>query len=157
MKNMVRSLYEKEGRSLKEKNGTVLKREKNIKKINPLNELTFKRVPRENLDWVRIKSKILLCTTHYQIQAASKDLQMREKSLNFRPDRGSSTQNLSALMPVMFKNNLWLILQSSDKACTLTVTILFCNKVVKTSSMQYALLSPRASKMDKEVSPASLQ
>ena len=45
-----RSLEEKEGRSLKEKNGTVLKREKNIKKINPLNELTFKRVPRENLD-----------------------------------------------------------------------------------------------------------
>ena len=41
---------EKEGRSWKRKRGTVLKREKNIKKINPLNELTFKRVPRENLD-----------------------------------------------------------------------------------------------------------
>lgn len=40
----------KMGRTLKEKRGTVLKREKNIKKINPLNELTFKRVPRENLD-----------------------------------------------------------------------------------------------------------
>jgi hypothetical protein len=40
----------KRGRSLKEKTVTVLKREKNIKKINPLNELTFKRVPRENLD-----------------------------------------------------------------------------------------------------------
>ena len=40
----------KKGTVLEEKNGTVLKREKNIKKINPLNELTFKRVPRENLD-----------------------------------------------------------------------------------------------------------
>lgn len=40
------------------KRGTVLEgkkwdgpeKKKNIKKINPLNELTFKRVPRENLD-----------------------------------------------------------------------------------------------------------
>ena len=50
MKKLGRSLEEKEERSLDEKTGTVLKREKNIKKINPLNELTFKRVPRENLD-----------------------------------------------------------------------------------------------------------
>ena len=59
MKKLGRSLKEKKGdgpwmkklgRTLKEKRGTVLKREKNIKKINPLNELTFKRGPRENLD-----------------------------------------------------------------------------------------------------------
>ena len=51
MKKLGRSLKEKNGDGPeKEERGTVLEREKDIKKINPLNELTFKRVPRENLD-----------------------------------------------------------------------------------------------------------
>ena len=50
MKKLGRSLKEKKRDGPWRKKGTVLKREKNIKKINPLNELTFKRVPRENLD-----------------------------------------------------------------------------------------------------------
>ena len=58
MKKMGRSLKEKKRDGPWRKKGTVLEgknwdgpeKRKKHQKINPLNELTFKRVPRENLD-----------------------------------------------------------------------------------------------------------